>query len=126
MMKADTFQTRQDNARDAKQKLLERFKTIATDPALEQRRQERGAVVEARETRSREKAAEAARVTAAREAEERRLAAEKEAEERRIADEIEAKRAKDEADRLAARPKMINAAKYALAARVIADMKKSA
>lgn len=123
MMKADTFQTRRDEARDAKQKLLDRFRTLANDPALEQRRAERHVVVEARESRMREKAAEAARVAAARDAEERRVAAERAAEEQRVAEELEAKRLADEAARLAARPKAINASKYALAARVIADLR---
>lgn len=112
MMKADTFESRRDSARDAKQKLLERFKTATNDPAAEQRKAERAAIVAAREARAAEKAAEAARV-----------AAEKEAEAARIAAEKEAALAAAEAERLAARPKVINAAKYAMAARVIADMK---
>jgi hypothetical protein len=111
-MKEDTFQTRRDTARDAKQKLLERFKTAVNDPAADQKRAERQAIADAREARLAAKAAEAARV-----------AAEKEAEAARIRAEEEAARIQAEADRLAARPKVINAAKYALAARVIADMK---
>ncbi|GLK67399.1 DUF6481 family protein [Hansschlegelia plantiphila] len=112
MMKADTFQSRRDSARDAKQKLLESFRTAVNDPAAEQRKAERQAIVQARDARMAMKAAE-----------ERRIAAEKLAEEQRLAAEKEAAAAAAEAERQAARPKVINAAKYALAARVIADMK---
>ncbi|HVI28312.1 DUF6481 family protein [Hansschlegelia sp.] len=110
MMKEDTFQSRRDAALEAKQKLLQRFKVAAADPDAERRKAERAKIVEAREARLRAKAEE-----------ERRRAAELAAEEARIAAEKEAERAAAEAAKLAARPKAINAAAYALAARVIAD-----
>lgn len=122
MIKEDTFRSRQDNSRDAKAKLLERFKTIANDPTIETRRAEHAAVAKAREERNAIKAAEQARVAAERAAEEARLAAEKAAEEKRIADEKAAEEARVEAERLAARPKIITASKYALAARAISGM----
>lgn len=122
MMKEDTFRTRQDNARDAKQKLLERFRSIANDPELEKRRIERAAVTAAREERAAAKAAEQRRIAEAKAAEEARIAAEKAAEEKRIADEKAAEEARLEAERLAARPKIIAASKYALAASAIAGM----
>lgn len=122
MMKEDTFRSRQDNSRDAKAKLLERFKTIANDPALEQRRAERAVVTKARDERNAAKAAEAARLAAEKAAEEARIAAEKAAEEKRIAEEKAAEEARLEAERLAARPKIITASKYALAARAISAM----
>lgn len=122
MMKEDTFQSRQDHARDAKQKLLERFRAIAADPAIEQRKAERAAVTAAREERLRIKTEEQRRVAEAKAAEEARIAFEKAAEEKRIADEKAAEEARLEAERLAARPKIIAASKYALAARAIAGM----
>ncbi|RXF75299.1 DUF6481 family protein [Hansschlegelia zhihuaiae] len=122
MMKEDTFQSRQDNARDAKQKLLERFRAIASDPAIEAKKAERAAVVAAREARLAAKAEEQRRAAEAKAAEERRIAEEKAAEERRIAEEKAAEEARLEAERLAARPKIIAASKYALAARAIAGM----
>lgn len=122
MMKEDTFRTRADNARDAKAKLLERFKTISTDPELERRRAERAAVTAAREERAAAKAEEQRRIAEAKAAEEARIAAEKAAEEKRIAEEKAAEEARLEAERLAARPKIIAASKYALAASAIAGM----
>lgn len=122
MMKEDTFRSRQDHSRDAKAKLLERFKTIANDPDLEKRRSERAAVTKARDERNAVKAAEAARIAAETAAEEARIAAEKAAEEKRIAEEKAAEEARLEAERLAARPKIITASKYALAARAISAM----
>jgi hypothetical protein len=122
MMKEDTFQSRQDNARDAKQKLLERFKAIANDPAIEAKKVERAAVAAAREARLAVKAEEQRKAAEAKAAEERRVAEAKAAEEARIAAEKAAEEARIEAERLAARPKIINASKYALAARAIAGM----
>lgn len=122
MMKEDTFRSRQDNSRDAKAKLLERFKTIANDPDLEKRRAERAVLVKARDERNAARAAEAARIAAEAAAEQARLAAEKAAEEKRIAEEKAAEEARIEAERQAARPKIITASKYALAARAISGM----
>lgn len=122
MMKEDTFKSRQDHAREAKQKLLERFRKISSDPALEQRKAENAAVAKAREERLSAKLAEQRRVAQERAAEEARLAAEKAAEEKRIAEEKAAEEARVEAERLAARPKIITASKYALAARAISAM----
>lgn len=122
MLKEDTFRSRQDNSRDAKAKLLERFKTIAADPTIEARRNERAAVTKAREERNAAKAEEQRRLAAEKAAEEARIAAEKAAEEKRIADEKAAEEARIEAERIAARPKVITASKYALAARAISAM----
>ncbi|WP_020177768.1 DUF6481 family protein [Methylopila sp. M107] len=122
MMKEDTFKSRQDTAREAKQKLLERFRKISNDPAVEQRKAENAAIAKARDERLAAKAAEQRRVAEARAVEEARIAAEKAAEEQRIAEEKAAEEARLEAERLAARPKIITASKYALAARAISAM----
>ena len=122
MMQEDTFQSRQDHSRDAKQKLLDRFRTIASDPEIERKKAERAAISSARDERLRVKAAEQRRVAEAKAAEDARVAAETAAEEARVAAEKAAEEARLEAERLAARPKIINASKYALAARAIAGM----
>ena len=121
-MQEDTFQSRQDHSRDAKQKLLERFRTIAGDPEIERKKVERAAVSTAREERLRLKTEEQRRVAEAKAAEVARIASEKAAEEARVAAEKADEEARVEAERLAARPKIINASKYALAARAIAGM----
>lgn len=122
MMQEDTFKSRKDNSRDAKQKLLERFRTIANDPEIERKRAERTTLVAAREERLAAKAEEQRRVAEAKAVEDQRIADAKAAEEARIAAEKAAEEARVEAERLAARPKIINASKYALAARAIAGM----
>lgn len=123
MMKEDTFRSRQDNSRDAKAKLLERFKKIANDPEVERRKAEHAVVAKAREERLAAKAEEQRRIAEAKAAEEARIAAETAAEEKRIAEEKAAEEARIEAERLAARPKIITASKYALAAQALSAMK---
>lgn len=111
MMKEDTFQSRRDAAREAKSKLLERFRTAGADPDAERRKQERAAVVAAREERLRVKA-EAERIAAeARRAEEERLAAEE-----------KARKEAEEAARIAAQPRIQKTQAYALATRALADI----
>ncbi len=113
MMKEDTFQSRRDAARDAKTKLLERFRNASADPDAERRKAERAAVVAAREERMRVKA------------EQERIAAEaRRAEEERVAAEEKARKEAEEAVRIAAQPRIQKTQAYALATRALADMAK--
>ncbi|MGA0530402.1 DUF6481 family protein [Hansschlegelia sp. KR7-227] len=113
MLKEDTFRSRQDTSRDAKQKLLERFRSAAEDPVAQKRKAERAVIAQAREARLAQKAAEQERLAAI-EREKQELIA---AENRRIAEEEEARRAAAEAVRRQSQPKpvSINAAAHALA-----------